>query len=112
LDEFSAPGIGVLKEKLDYLKLDERERRRFDKHMDYARSEWGMIEDARQEGLEEGLAKGRKEGVAEGREEARKTLVKSLYDNGVAIETIAVSVGVSEPTIHRLLFDPMQSSET
>jgi len=26
-DEFSAPGIGALKEKLDYLKLDERERR-------------------------------------------------------------------------------------
>lgn len=89
-----------------------RERRRFEKHVDYARSEWGTIEDARQEGLEEGLAKGRREGVAEGREEERKILVKSLYGNGVAIETIAVSVGLSEPEIRRLLFDPMESSET
>jgi len=68
--------------------------------MDYARSEWGTIEDARQEGLEEGLAKGR--------EEERRILVKSLYDNGMAIETIAVSVGLSEPAIRRLLFDPTQ----
>jgi len=53
-DEFTAPGIGALKEKFDYLKLDERERRGFDKHMDYARSEWGMIEDARQDRLVQG----------------------------------------------------------
>jgi len=104
LDKFTAPGIGALKEKLDYLKLNERKRRRFDKHIDYARSEWGTIEDARQEGLEEGLAKGR--------EEERRILVKSLYDNGIAIETIAISVGLSEPVIRRLLFDPTQLSGT
>jgi len=39
LDEFSAPGIGALKEKFDYLRMDEQERRRFDKHMDCVRSE-------------------------------------------------------------------------
>jgi len=129
LDEFTAPGIGALKEKLDYLKLDERERRRFDKHMDYARSEWGTIEDARQEGLEEGLVKGRKEGLerglekgreegltkgreegreeglAKGREEERRVFIKSLYNNGMAIETIAASTGLSEPAIRRLLED-------
>jgi len=96
-DEFGAPGIGALKEKFDYLRMDERERRRFDKHIDYVRSEWGMIEDARQDGLEVGLARGH--------EEERKTLIKSLYDNGVAIETIATSVGLSEPAIRRLLDD-------
>ncbi|WP_089725011.1 PD-(D/E)XK nuclease family transposase [Candidatus Thiosymbion oneisti] len=97
LDEFTAPGIGALKEKFDYLRMDERERRRFDKHIDYVRSEWGMIEDARQDGLEVGLARGR--------EEERRILVKSLYDNGIAIETIATSVGLSEPAIRRLLDD-------
>jgi len=59
----------------------------------------------REERLEEGLAKGRKEGVAEGREEERRILVKSLYDHGIAIEIIAVSVGLSEPAIRRLLDD-------
>ena len=86
-DEFTAPGIVALKEKLDYLKMDERERRRFDRHVDYARSEWGMIDHARREG----------------REEERKRLVSALHGNGVAMEVIAVSVGLSEQAIRRLL---------
>jgi len=72
--------------------------------MDYARSEQGTIEDARQDGLAKGHG--------EGREEERRILIKSLYDSGMAIETIAASVGLSEPAIRRLLFDPMQSSGT
>jgi len=121
LDEFTAPGIGALKEKFDYLKLDEGERHRFDKHMDAIRSEWGMVEGARwegreeglaeglakgrEEGLEEGLAKGREKGLEEGRQEERRILVNSLYDHGMAIEIIAASVGLSEPAIRRLLDD-------
>ena len=104
LDEFTAPGIGALKDKLDYLKLDERERRRFDKHHDRVRSEWGMIEHARWE-AEEARQEGLEEGLERGREEERKILVKSLYDNGVAVEIIAASVGFSEQAIHRLLDD-------
>nr|VFK41861.1 MAG: conserved hypothetical protein (putative transposase or invertase) [Candidatus Kentron sp. TC] len=90
-DEFTAPGIVALKEKLDYLKMDERERRGFDKHLDYTRSEWGMIDHARREGREEG------------REEERKRLVRALHTNGVAMEAIAVSVGLSKREIRRLL---------
>ena len=199
LDEFTAPGIGALKEKLDYLKMDEEERRRFDRHIDRVRSEWGVIENARQEAAEakqevaeaqreaaeakreaaeakreaaeaqqgvseakqeaaeaqrkaaeakqeaaeaqrgvseakqeaaeaqreiaearqgvadakrEGLEKGHEKGLDEGRQEERqrheeekKILVKSFHDNGVAIEVIAASVGLSEQTIRRLLGD-------
>ena len=90
-DEFTAPGIVALKEKLDYLKMDEGERRRFDRHVDYARSEWGIIDHARREGREEG------------REEERERLVRALHGNGVAMEVIAVSVGLSEQEIRRLL---------
>ena len=50
LDEFTAPGIGALKEKLDYLKMSEREKREYDTFIDYARSAWGMIDNARREG--------------------------------------------------------------
>ncbi|WP_165742168.1 Rpn family recombination-promoting nuclease/putative transposase [Candidatus Thiosymbion oneisti] len=108
LDEFTAPGIGALKEKLDYLKMNEGERRRFEAHMNRIRSEWGMVEGARQEGLEEGREEGRREGREEERqrhEKERKILIRSLYENGVAIEVIAVSVGLSEPAIRRLLND-------
>jgi len=101
LDEFTAPGIGALKEKLDYLKLDERERYQFYKHNNAIRSEEGIIESARQEGLE----KGREEELTKGREEEQKILVKSLYNNGMTIETIAASVGLSEPAIRQLLDD-------
>jgi len=63
-----------------------------------------MIESARQEGLEEGLTKGREE-ERKKYERERKTLVRSLYENGMAIEIIAASVGLSEPAIGRLLDD-------
>ena len=99
LDEFTAPGIGALKEKFDYLKMDENERRRFDRHVDYARSEWGMIAYAREKGLEEGIEKGREEG----REEERKILVGSLHKNGMSIPVIAASIGFPEALIRRWL---------
>jgi len=63
-----------------------------------------MIESARQEGLEEGLTKGREE-ERKKYERERKTLVRSLYENGMAIEIIGASVGLSEPAIGRLLDD-------
>nr|VFK53180.1 MAG: conserved hypothetical protein (putative transposase or invertase) [Candidatus Kentron sp. TC] len=72
LDEFTAPGIDALKEKLDYLKMNEREKREYDTFMDYARSAWGMIDNARREGREEGKKEGREEGKKEGREEGKK----------------------------------------
>nr|VFJ66046.1 MAG: conserved hypothetical protein (putative transposase or invertase) [Candidatus Kentron sp. FM]VFJ66527.1 MAG: conserved hypothetical protein (putative transposase or invertase) [Candidatus Kentron sp. FM]VFK10575.1 MAG: conserved hypothetical protein (putative transposase or invertase) [Candidatus Kentron sp. FM] len=117
LDEFTAPGIGALKEKLDYLKMDEAERRRFDKHLGYIGSEGATLgaaeyerEEARQEGREEGLKKGREEGREEGREQERqkheeqtKILVRSLHGNGVAIDIITASTGLSEEAIRRLL---------
>nr|VFJ59279.1 MAG: hypothetical protein BECKFW1821B_GA0114236_10472 [Candidatus Kentron sp. FW] len=40
LDEFTAPGIDVLKEKLDYPEMNELEKREYDTFMDYAKSAW------------------------------------------------------------------------
>nr|VFK41516.1 MAG: conserved hypothetical protein (putative transposase or invertase) [Candidatus Kentron sp. TC] len=97
LDEFTAIGIGALKEKFDYLKLDEKERYQFDKHIDRVRSERGMIASARWEGLEEGLDKGR--------ERERKRLVGSMHKNGASIDRIATYTGLSEGTIRQLLDD-------
>nr|VFJ60616.1 MAG: conserved hypothetical protein (putative transposase or invertase) [Candidatus Kentron sp. DK] len=77
LDEFTAPGIGALKEKFDYRKMDDQERRRFDRHIDYVRSDWGMIQYAREGGHKEGLARGLMESITKKRElgykEARAT---------------------------------------
>ena len=59
-----------------------------------------MIEHSRRERED-----ARQEGFAKGREEERKILIKSLYDNGMAIEIIVAFVGLSEPAIRRVLDD-------
>ncbi len=56
-------------------------------------------EEARQEGLEEGRKEGRKEGIKkgreEGREEARLDAATNLIKNGVSLEVISKSLGIS-----------------
>ena len=90
LEEFSAPGIGSLKEKFDYLKMDEDERRRFDKHIDYARSEWGMIASARQEGREEGIQKG----IQKGAHQKAREIATMLKQEGWSPARIAEVTGI------------------
>nr|VFK29457.1 MAG: conserved hypothetical protein (putative transposase or invertase) [Candidatus Kentron sp. MB] len=70
-DEFTAPGIDALKDKFDYLKMDEEERRRFDAHMDRTRSEYGVIRHAREEGIEEGIKQGLERGLEQGIKQGR-----------------------------------------
>ena len=86
LDEFSAPGIGALKEKLDYLKMDEEEKRRFDKHVDRTRSNQGTADYFREEGLEEGIQigreKGREEGLEKGLEKGREEGLEKGLEKG------------------------------
>ena len=98
LDEFTAPGIDALKEKLDYLKMNEREKREYDTFMDYARSAWGMIDNARREGREEGKKEGREEGKKEGREEGARQKAREialvLERQGLSSEQIAKATGM------------------
>nr|VFJ50580.1 MAG: conserved hypothetical protein (putative transposase or invertase) [Candidatus Kentron sp. FW] len=82
-DEFMAPGIGALKDKFDYLKMTEEERRRFDAHQDRMRSEGGMITHAREEGLEEGRKLGKEEGIEEGMKLGRKEGIKLGKEEGI-----------------------------
>ena len=90
LDEFTAPGIDALKEKLDYLKMNEREKREYDTFMDYARSAWGMIDNARREGREEGKKEGREEGA---RQKAWE-IALVLERQGLSSEQIAKATGM------------------
>ena len=86
LDEFTAPGIGALKEKFDYLKMDENERRRFDRHVDYARSEWGMIAYARE--------KGREEGMKQGAHQKAMEIALALKQKGFSLAQISDATGI------------------
>lgn len=53
------------------------------------------IAEGREEGREEGRKEGRKEGREEGREEVMVTAVNKLLKNGVSIEIIADSLGIT-----------------
>ncbi|VFN00871.1 MAG: conserved hypothetical protein (putative transposase or invertase), partial [Candidatus Kentron sp. G] len=101
--EFTAPGIGALKEKLDYLKMDENERRRFDRHVDHARSEWGMIAYAREkghkEGVEEGIEKGREEGMKQGAHQKAMEIALALKQKGFSLAQISDATGIPLPEL-------------
>nr|VFK09320.1 MAG: conserved hypothetical protein (putative transposase or invertase) [Candidatus Kentron sp. LPFa] len=98
LDEFTAPGIDALKEKLDYLKMNEKEKREYDTFIDYARSAWGMIDNARREGREEGIEKGMEKGMEDGKREGahQKALeiALALKQQGLSPEQIAKVTGL------------------
>ncbi|MGM9984542.1 conserved hypothetical protein (putative transposase or invertase) [Fibrobacter intestinalis] len=49
-----------------------------------------------------GLEKGRAEGVAEGRADERKELAKAFRDQGVSIDVIATSTGLTSEEIRAL----------
>ena len=53
-------------------------------------------------GLEKGLERGRSEGVAEGRADERKELAKAFRDQGVSIDVIATSTGLTSEEIRAL----------
>ncbi|MBT8420233.1 MAG: Rpn family recombination-promoting nuclease/putative transposase [Gammaproteobacteria bacterium] len=100
LDEFTAPGIVALKEKFDYLKLSETERRRFDKHMSYIGSEGATVdfaeyerEEAREEGIELGIEQGIKQGIEQGAHQKAMEIARVLKQKGWSSAQIAEVTG-------------------
>ena len=52
--DFDAPGMETARERLAYLKMDERQRKAYDRHMDNFVREMDIMETAHNEGREEG----------------------------------------------------------
>ena len=117
-DTTTTPGLREARERLLYLQMTDKERHAYDAHMDDIMVQNDVLDTAkmegREEGREEGRAEGRAEGLAEGRAEghaeglaegrAKATLsnAKSLKVNGVPIETIAVSLGLTIEEVEAL----------
>ncbi len=60
------------------------------------------IEQGRKEGRKEGREKGREEGIEEGRKERNIEVAKALKDNGIPIEIIIQSTGLSKEEIENI----------
>ena len=97
-------------EQAEIAKYSDDEREKYESSVKDYRDYINTIDTAHQkgwdegraEGLEEGHAKGLEEGRAEGRAEERLSNARSLKDNGVPIEVIANSLGLTKEEIDTL----------
>lgn len=106
----TTPGLREAAERLNFLMMEEKERRAYEHYLDNVRNEIECLESARieghAEGLAEGIAKGRAEGRAEGIEEGGQlktiAIAKKMLDNGMNVKTISEMTGLSINEINSL----------
>ena len=65
-DDFKSSGIRLAAKKLDYLAMNEKQRRRYDGYLAAVGRELGVLETSRFEGKEVGLVEGEVIGLAKG----------------------------------------------
>lgn len=80
-DNTEVPGLQQAKRKLQYLRMSERERQEYDRHIDNIMIQNDVLDTAKTEGFTEGFT----EGVVEG----RKALAREMLRSGVDPETVA-----------------------
>lgn len=101
-----APGLSEAREKLRLAKMTKAELESYYKHLDNVVILRDNIETARGEGRMEGLFEGRMEGREEGRMEGRmeekKANALSLKRNGIPVEVIAKSLGLTVQEVEAL----------
>ena len=118
-EDADAPGLKAAREKLQLSQMSKEEQAAYHRYLDdrviladqifTAKGEGRLegraegraegLEEGRAKGLAEGRAKGLAEGRAEGRAEERLSNARSLMDNGVPVDVIAKSLGLTEEEI-------------
>jgi len=122
----TAPGLQEAREKLQYLKMSDEERRAYDRHLDNIMVQNDVLGTAKDEGRAEGLAEGRAEGLAEGRAEGLAagraegraagraeglaegrtegilSVARRLLDSGMSAEQVASLTGLSPEELDKL----------
>lgn len=110
-DDTTTPGLVEAREKLLYMMMSKEEKNRYFRYMDSLKYERSAMKSSRLDGLKEGLEKGWKKGLKEGlekglekgREEgetkAKFVLAKLLLRQGVDIEVISKTTGLTAEEI-------------
>ena len=109
-ETFKAKGLKQAADKLNVLKLNEKEARIYENYLKDLSCERSELESAfvsgRVEGEAKGEAKGRAEGKAEGKAEGAKSkaieIAKALKANDMPITNIAAITGLSIDEIKKL----------
>ena len=92
------PGLAEARERLRYYNMTTAERQAYDKHIDAIRFQNDILNTAKWEGLMEG----RMEGREEGKREKQQEIVRNLKANGIPIDIIVKSTGLSAEEITAL----------
>jgi predicted transposase/invertase (TIGR01784 family) len=109
-ESFTAKGMKEVREHLDYEKLSEEEKRRYDKALDRKLGLESTIKSAkiegRYEGFDEGIVKGREEGMVKGREEGRESeklnVARKAKSIGLSNDEIRELTGLTDEEISNL----------
>ena len=66
-------------------------------------NEEAFIRTLREDGYDEGLAQGKQEGLAEGERKKAVEAAKSFYANGVSVDIIAKSLGMTQEQVQEIV---------
>lgn len=98
----TVPGLQEARERLEYLRMSPQERREYDYYLDTLVRDTDVMKTKLLEARIEGEKQGRAEGRAEGEQNERLKNARSLKANGVDINIIAKSLGLTIEEIKNL----------
>jgi predicted transposase/invertase (TIGR01784 family) len=101
-EDADAPGLKAAREKLQLSQMSKEELAAYRRYWDDRVILADQIFTAKGEGRLEGRAEGREEGRAEGRAEERLANARSLRDNGVPLDIIAKSLGLTAEELEEI----------
>ncbi len=121
-EDTTAPGLQEARKKLQYMKMDPKERKAYERHMENLMYQDSVFDAAHLEGWEEGRAKGmaegraegkaegRAEGIAEGRAEGRaegklenqREIAARMKQMKLSLEAICQATGLDKAEVERL----------
>lgn len=113
-EDTTAPGLREAKERLQYLRMSDEERRAYDRHLDNIMVQNDILETKMLEGMEKGMEKGmemgmekgmekgREQGREEGVAEGKAQVARKLLSLGTDIKIVCQATGMTEEEINRL----------
>jgi len=101
LNNFKAKGLKEAKKELDILKLPEKDRKEYEKHIDELRFRASVLQ-TEEIKLKYAEEKGMQKGKKEGKEERSKEIAIEMKKSGMDTTTISRITGLSEEEIKQL----------
>ena len=94
--------IGPSRERQQYLRMSEEERRIYDHYLDTLIRDTDVMKTKLLEAVIQGHKKGMAQGMAQGKDEANRENAKRMKDKGYSIEDIADITGLTVEMIEQL----------